>query len=277
MNELPFTVVRRVIAGLDLADQLGLLLCSRRLKGFLDEGVITTIRSSRIPLTDEILRHRWFTNLRELNVRRRWEVTDLNHLSCLRVLNISQGCGVGDLGIKECLHLEKLDANGNPRITDVNHLSYLRVLDVSWGCGVGDLGIKECIRLEKLDAHGNPRITDLNHLSYHTLTQEIVDKEGLPPAVALTTFLEAISSVDPIVAFNDFHADALRAELRRHLPKSSLKGVVTLQRRWMSLAEMVGRPVKTPLEKLLATQQLYPIPSQRRIPRLPFSDESVVQ
>lgn len=45
MNELPFTVVQRVIAGLDLADQLKLLLSSRRLKGFLDEGVITNIRS----------------------------------------------------------------------------------------------------------------------------------------------------------------------------------------------------------------------------------------
>lgn len=112
---------------------------------------------------------------------------------------------------------------------------------------------------------------------YHSLTQAIVDTEGLPPAVALTAFLEAISSVDQIVAFNDFHADALRAELRRHLPNASLPDVVTLQRRWMSLAEMVGRPVKTPLEKLLATQQLYPIPSQRRIPRLSFSGESVVQ
>lgn len=108
---------------------------------------------------------------------------------------------------------------------------------------------------------------------YHSLTQEIVDTEGLPPAVALTAFLEAISSADPIVAFNDFHVDALRAELRRHLlPDSSLTDVVTLQRRWMSLAEMVGHPVKTPLEKLLATQELYTIPSQRRIPpRSPLS------
>ena len=152
--------------------------------------------------------------------------------------------------------------------------------------GVPPVGTRsfENVRVLQINWIINDEITSviLHHAnivpsSYHTLTQEIVDKEGLPPAVALTTFLEAISSVDPIVAFNDFHADALRAELRRHLPKSSLKGVVTLQRRWMSLAEMVGRPVKTPLEKLLATQQLYPIPSQRRIPRLPFSDESVVQ
>lgn len=93
--------------------------------------------------------------------------------------------------------------------------------------------------------------------SYHSLAQWIVDTEGLPPAVALTEFLEAISSVDQIVAFNDFHADALRAELRRHLPESSLKDVFTLQRRWMSLSEMTGHPVRTPLEKLLATQHLY--------------------
>src|SRR5690606_1083909 len=99
--------------------------------------IITTIRSSKIPLTDGILRHQWFANLRELCVSGNPRVTDLNHLTGLRVLDISGECGVGDAGIKGCHRLEKLNASDNPNVTDLNHLSCLRVLDISLECGVG--------------------------------------------------------------------------------------------------------------------------------------------
>ena len=63
-------------------------------------------------------------------------ITDINHMTKLKILDISGSCGVGDSGIKNIYNLITLDASYNPKITNIDHMTKLRILDIRGNCGV---------------------------------------------------------------------------------------------------------------------------------------------
>src|SRR5271154_5496072 len=75
-------------------------------------------------LNDHILKQ--YIDVTELKIINT-NITNLNHMTKLRKLDISYDCGVGDQGIF-VLNLEELDASGNPKITTLNHMTKLKKL-----------------------------------------------------------------------------------------------------------------------------------------------------
>src|SRR5258706_292463 len=112
-------------------------------------------------LNDCILKQ--YVDVIELNARHNPKITSLNHMTKLKILNISWNCGVGNQGISD-LNLEELDAWYNPKITTLNHMTKLRILNISGDCSVGDQGTSD-LNLEGLDTSCNPKITTLNHMT----------------------------------------------------------------------------------------------------------------
>ncbi len=70
-------------------------------------------------------------NLEELEADFNPLITDLNHMTNLRILSIDGNSGVSDKGIRK-LNLISLYANKNNKITDLNHMTNLRILQM-WG------------------------------------------------------------------------------------------------------------------------------------------------
>ena len=87
-------------------------------------------------LTDEILADKKYLDLEYLDISNNPNVTTLNHLIKLKVVNISGNCGVDENGIVGCVNIESLNVRGNIKIGDlskINHLTNIKVLYLNNG------------------------------------------------------------------------------------------------------------------------------------------------
>ena len=133
-------------------------------------------------VSDEILRQEKFIDLEELYASYYKKITNVNHLSKLKILYCSWNCGIDQEGIKDLQLIEELNAKNNEKIKNVNHLSKLKILDCSKNCGIDQEGIKNLRLIEKLDASCNNEIENVNHLNklkilYCIKIVELIKKE----------------------------------------------------------------------------------------------------
>ena len=103
------------------------------------------------------------TNLTFLNAYHNPLITNVNHLTKLKVLDATMRSGIDDVGLYN-LNLKELHVWGNIKITNLNHMTTLEILDVSGECGIGDEGIIE-LNLRELYARNNPKITKIKHMT----------------------------------------------------------------------------------------------------------------
>ncbi len=113
-------------------------------------------------------------NLEHLSANNCKNITNINHMSKLKILDVSGNCGVNDYGIKNLLNIVELNASENTKITNVNHMLKLKILDAIGNCGVNDYGIKNLLNVIKLNASSNTKITNVNHM----LKLEILGASG---------------------------------------------------------------------------------------------------
>jgi len=85
-------------------------------------------------------------------------ITDINHLEHLEVLDASWECGIHSQGLKNITSLKVLDVNGNPRVKKINQMTKLEKLHAKSICGIGNEDIKD-LKLKYLDAEMNNKIT----------------------------------------------------------------------------------------------------------------------
>ena len=95
-------------------------------------------------LTDKILQQNIFDQLVEINADYNYQINNLNRFSqTLKIVSISDICGVNDNGIKDCLKLTNIYASNNRKIKDLNKFyQTLKIIDISMNCGVDDNGIR---------------------------------------------------------------------------------------------------------------------------------------
>ena len=137
MENLPYDLVRYLCRFLPyFGDQLTLLALNRNFRRVgVQAGVITKLVGNSL-LTNEILEQPKYRNLRYLDLRRNYQVTSVNHLENLEVLDNSEGCKLPQSGIMGCRRLKVLKVCWNPLITSVNHLTELEELEASWKSGI---------------------------------------------------------------------------------------------------------------------------------------------
>src|SRR5690606_8268728 len=74
-------------------------------------------------ITDNILGQKKYYHLISLNLSNNSQITNVNHMTNLKILHASGGdCGIDNKGIGK-LNLIELHANGNIKITNVNHMT----------------------------------------------------------------------------------------------------------------------------------------------------------
>jgi len=113
-------------------------------------------------LTNEILRK--YPSVTKLNLTNNSNVTDINHLNKLQVLNVSMGkCVLCNKGIKK-LNLKEIDVSYNLHIKTLNHFSQLRILTAKGQCGLTNQGINKLRNVRDLDLTDNPTINKISHL-----------------------------------------------------------------------------------------------------------------
>lgn len=124
-------------------------------------------------------------NLVELKIPKNNIISDLNHLTNLHTLDISNSHKITNDGIKSLIHLTELDISGNmnyvtnithltnlttlymscnANITHIHNLTKLRNLSIRGDCKINNMEIKSLTNLVKLNASYNNKITDVNHL-----------------------------------------------------------------------------------------------------------------
>ena len=82
-------------------------------------------------VSDKILKQEKFIDLEELDASDNIKITNVNHLTKLKILYCSWDCGIDQEGIKNLKLIEELNAKGNKKIKNVNHLNKLKILDCS--------------------------------------------------------------------------------------------------------------------------------------------------
>lgn len=103
-------------------------------------------------------------NLKELYIQHNRNITDVNHLKDLVILDIS-ACYVDQKGISNLTKLEVLNITNNFCVTDVNHLTCLKKLDASGlACGLNQNGLISNISIVELNLSDNLNVYDVNHL-----------------------------------------------------------------------------------------------------------------
>jgi hypothetical protein len=104
-------------------------------------------------ITDQYIKN---LNLIELNVEANKNITNINHMSNLKIL-FAQNSKISDLSIQN-LNLTILNANNNPNITNINYINNLKELYACGKlCGIGNNGIKN-LNLIKLESTNNNKI-----------------------------------------------------------------------------------------------------------------------
>ncbi len=170
-NEKVYDVIYNLIyTYLDFKNQLKFInICKK-----FNKYKILSLKYNTFGLTDEILKHNIYLQLKILNTSGNEKITNLNHLTSLEELDIT--CyydyggynliesGVGDFGISEIKHnLKKLNACLNNKITNLTNMYLLEELNISGIWRIIDIPMAQ--NLTKLFAHGNSGIKDLNHLT----------------------------------------------------------------------------------------------------------------
>jgi hypothetical protein len=108
-------------------------------------------------LTDDILsKYIWLTKL-DAYVHK---VTNVNHMTNLKILFATGGSGIDDNGIKD-LNLAVLDVWGNTQITNLNHMTNLKILSAQGYNGINNNSIKD-LNLNELYCTGNDQISQDN-------------------------------------------------------------------------------------------------------------------
>lgn len=172
--ELPIEIILQIIELLPCIDQLRLNVLSKTYY----EAIYIKRLWDDIPhhnLTNDVLNQPRFRYLQSLNLRQNIHVTDINHLTELTTLSVSNQLFKGsrekpksvltDAGIKGCTKLQNLYVTNNQNFKNINHLVDLQGLAAGGNCGLSDAGIKNCTKLQILLLHANKRITDINHFT----------------------------------------------------------------------------------------------------------------
>jgi len=80
---------------------------------------------------DDILMN--YIDATKLNAKGNRNITDVNHMTKLKVLDASSVCGIDDDGIKN-LNLEILIVDSNDKIKNIKHMTNLKELSARWKC-----------------------------------------------------------------------------------------------------------------------------------------------
>jgi hypothetical protein len=166
LQNIPFCIIKDIIFNyLDFHSQTNFRMTCKRY--YRKENGVFVLNHYEIPdrywkkLTNKILS---IHNLTKFKYTGNNKITNLNHMTRLRILHAQDRyCGIGDSGIRD-LNLVELNCWENPKITNVNHMTNLRVLDAGCNCGISDSGIQD-LNLVELRCHDNPKITDVNHMT----------------------------------------------------------------------------------------------------------------
>lgn len=103
------------------------------------------------------------TNLTHLDIHNSINITNINHLHNLQILDASgNNCGIDNNGISNLINLTELYIDNNPNVTAINQFINLRVLNISCVSGVDN--IQSLTNLIELNIGRNNKITNLDHL-----------------------------------------------------------------------------------------------------------------
>jgi hypothetical protein len=101
-----------------------------------------------VQLNDKILLN--YKSVKYLCSNHNVNISNLNHMTNLKILHVCHTCGINDDSIKN-INLEELHVNYNPNITNVNHMYNLKELHASGHyCGIND----------------NSKITNIHNIDY---------------------------------------------------------------------------------------------------------------
>src|SRR5690606_34121915 len=93
-------------------------------------------------ITGKILEQKKYSHLISLNLNRNPQITNVNHMTNLKILGAGGNCGIDNEGISK-LNIIELNASDNNKITNVNHMTNLKILYASGYCGINDKGISK--------------------------------------------------------------------------------------------------------------------------------------
>src|SRR5687767_1539385 len=128
---LPLELIQIICDKAELKSQIKLIqidkLCNEKVK-------LHDFYNVNVKFTDEILKS--YHNVKYLNVCNDSEVTNINHMKELRILDARRNSGIKNEGIKECDKIIELNASDNPKVTYVNHMRELKKLDARWDSGI---------------------------------------------------------------------------------------------------------------------------------------------
>ena len=113
-------------------------------------------------VSQKILERDEYKFIHRLNIRFNKNNFDLNFLSQLKELNISD-TQITDLNIKK-LNLERLNVSACPNITNIKHMTKLKILYANSFSGINDSSLVS-FNLEELCVTGNKSITNVNHMT----------------------------------------------------------------------------------------------------------------
>lgn len=112
----------------------------------------------------EFLKLNNLTNLTELNICYNQNITGIDHLINLKILNIG-GTTIKNNIITSLTNLTKLNINDNGTITNINNLINLKTLYAISSWGIDNNGISSLTNLTNLNVKNNKKITDVNCLT----------------------------------------------------------------------------------------------------------------
>ena len=133
MYDLPLELYQIILEQLKFRSQIRIRLLSRKLYKLEIYDFYNIPQKYIKRLSDKILK--LYPFIKKLNVCDNYKVTNVNHMTNLKILGALGDCGIDDNGIKD-LNLIELDAGYNPRIKNINHMTNLRKLDASGICGI---------------------------------------------------------------------------------------------------------------------------------------------
>ena len=106
---------------------------------------------------DDILMN--YIDATKLNAKGNRNITDVNHMTKLKVLRACGSCGINNKGIINLNDLEILNVGDNSKITNINHMIKLKELYACGSCGINNAGLINIKNLEILAIRGNQKIT----------------------------------------------------------------------------------------------------------------------
>lgn len=158
IDQLPSDIIKNIQNQLNFIDQCNLRLVST----YFTICPITNLFDD-VPnvhkLSDEILKLYPFCI--KLYAGNNANITDINHLIDLQILNAWGNCGIDDIGLRKLTNLTKLNAGDNERITNINHLAKLQILYAPDDCGIDDKGLCQLTNLIELHTWNNKKITNI--------------------------------------------------------------------------------------------------------------------